>query len=50
MYGPYITQNKKNYKIPKGTDAQGLTLEACLEIIANTPESTKKSPRAKKRG
>ncbi|MDP2189734.1 MAG: type I DNA topoisomerase [Sphingobacteriaceae bacterium] len=50
MYGPYITQNKKNYKIPKGTDAQGLTIEACLEIIANTPESTKKSPRAKKRG
>jgi DNA topoisomerase-1 len=52
MYGPYITQNKKNYKIPKGTDAQGLTLEACLEIITNTPESkpAKKSPRAKKRG
>jgi len=52
MYGPYITQNKKNFKIPKTTDAQGLTLEACLEIIANTPESkpAKKSPRAKKRG
>ena len=32
-YGPYIAFEKKNYKIPKGTDAASLTLEQCREII-----------------
>ena len=34
-YGPYISQNKKNYKIPKGTDPESLTLEDCRKIIQN---------------
>jgi len=34
-YGPYITQNKKNYKIPRGTDPESLTLEDCMKIIQN---------------
>ena len=34
-YGPYIKQNGSNYRIPKGTDANTLTEEACREIIAN---------------
>ncbi len=35
-YGPYLKQNAKNYKIPKGTDAATLTEDQCKEIIANS--------------
>ena len=34
-YGPYITMDKKNYRIPKGTNAETLTKEESLEIIKN---------------
>lgn len=44
-YGPYITFNKLNFRIPKGTDAKLLTLENCLEIIKNSPEKTPKKKR-----
>lgn len=40
-YGPYITFKKKNFKIPKGTDAAALTLADCMKIIEN-PENTPK--------
>jgi DNA topoisomerase-1 len=42
-FGPYFTQNKENYKIPKGTDPKDLTLEVCEKIIADT----KSNPKAK---
>ena len=42
-FGPYFTQNKENYKIPKGTDPKSLTLEQCEKIIAET----KANPKAK---
>jgi DNA topoisomerase I len=42
-YGPYITKEKKNYRIPKGTDASKLTKEECLAIIGNDDKSKKKS-------
>ncbi|MFZ5940584.1 MAG: type I DNA topoisomerase [Bacteroidota bacterium] len=42
-YGPYITFNKENFKIPKGTDPAALTLEQCREIIAKGPVKAKKS-------
>jgi len=42
-YGPYITLNKENYKIPKGTDPAALTLEECRAIIAKGPVKGKKS-------
>lgn len=45
-YGPYLKQDGKNYKIPKGTDAQSLTEDACKEIIAAS-EPTKKGTRRK---
>lgn len=45
-YGPYLKQDGKNYKIPKDTDAQSLTEEACKEIIAAS-EPTKKGTRRK---
>jgi DNA topoisomerase I len=37
-YGPYISFEKKNYKIPKSKTPAELTLEECLEIIKNTPD------------
>ncbi len=33
-FGPYITFNKVNYKIPKGKEADKLTFEETMEIIA----------------
>jgi len=41
-YGPYIKQGKKNYKIPKDTVPEDLTLEACLDIIENAPPPKKR--------
>ena len=32
-YGVYIAYKGKNYRIPKGTDPQGLSLEDCLQIV-----------------
>lgn len=39
QYGPYIKQGRKNYKIPKGLEAEELTLEQCLEIIEKDPKN-----------
>ncbi|MCB9188498.1 MAG: type I DNA topoisomerase [Flavobacteriales bacterium] len=36
-YGPYIKQGKKNFKIPKDKDANTLSKEDCLHIMANQP-------------
>lgn len=44
-WGPYIKMEKKNYKIPKDIDAEGLDREKCLHIIENQPK--KKKPKAK---
>lgn len=46
-YGPYIAQNKKNYKIPKSKDAKSLTLEECKELIEKTPEKKTKTKKKK---
>lgn len=40
-YGPYISFEKGNYKIPKTRQADTLTLEECLKIVAE--ESAKKT-------
>ncbi len=40
-YGPYISFKKKNFKIPKGTDAATLSLKDCMKIIED-PENTPK--------
>jgi DNA topoisomerase-1 len=47
-YGPYISYQKKNYKIPSKTDPLQLTYEACLEIIQNDTKTAKKAPAKKK--
>jgi len=35
-YGPYIACKGKNYRIPKGTKIEELTLEACRKIVAGS--------------
>ncbi len=47
-FGPYISFEKKNYKITKGTDTATLSLEDCKEIIAKAPVKTKGGARKKK--
>ncbi len=45
-WGPYISYQKKNYKIPKDTDTSNLSKEGALKII----EEAEKSPKKKKTG
>jgi DNA topoisomerase-1 len=42
-YGAYIVSDKKNFRIPKGTDPAKLTREDCLRIIENSAKSKKAS-------
>jgi DNA topoisomerase-1 len=37
-YGPYVTDRKKNAKIPKDRDPKSLTLEECRALLAAAPE------------
>jgi DNA topoisomerase-1 len=37
-YGPYITDKKKNAKIPKDREPKSLTLEECKTLLAQAPE------------
>jgi DNA topoisomerase-1 len=46
-YGAYISYNKQNYKLPKGTKPEELTLEDCRKIVSETEPT--KSARGKKR-
>ncbi|MDP2586574.1 MAG: topoisomerase C-terminal repeat-containing protein, partial [Candidatus Komeilibacteria bacterium] len=36
-FGPYITDGKKNAKIPKETEPADLTLEVCQDLLAKAP-------------
>lgn len=45
-YGPYITYQRKNHKIPKDLVPQDLTLEECMSIIGGTAEK-KSAPKKK---
>lgn len=49
-WGAYISFNKQNYKLPKGTVPEKLTLKECEQIVATTDEQggPKKSFRGKK--
>jgi DNA topoisomerase-1 len=42
-YGPYLVKDKKNYRLPKGTDTEKLTREECLAIIEKNDKTKKKS-------
>lgn len=48
-YGPYIAVGKKNYRIPKGTEPESLTLADCKEIIAKAPAKPKRGAARKKK-
>ncbi len=41
-YGPYITDGKKNAKIPKDREARDLTLQECRDLIAAAPAARKR--------
>jgi DNA topoisomerase-1 len=40
-YGPYITDGKKNAKIPKETEPAAVTLEQAKELLAKAPTATR---------
>jgi DNA topoisomerase-1 len=42
-YGPYLTRDKQNYRLPKGTDAEKLTRDDCINIIEKSNKSKKSS-------
>lgn len=46
-WGPYISYQKKNYKIPKTTDPASLSLEDCMKIIEKGPN--KRPPKGRKK-
>ena len=45
-FGPYISFENKNYKIPKNIDAQTLDLEECRKIIAEEKPSARSARKA----
>jgi len=47
MYGPYISYQKNNYKIPKKMDPQNLTLEECMELIEKGAKKVKRKTKRK---
>ncbi len=44
-YGPYVTNGKKNGKIPKDTEPASLTHEQCIEILDKAPERKRRARR-----
>jgi len=36
-YGPYVTDKTKNARVPKDRDPKSLTLDECVELLANAP-------------
>ncbi len=36
-YGPYVTDKKKNARVPKESDPKTLTLEECRTLLENAP-------------
>jgi len=45
-FGPYITDGKKNAKIPKGTDPKSVTHEQAKELLAAAPAKAGRGRRA----
>ncbi|CVK16949.1 DNA topoisomerase-1 [Apibacter mensalis] len=48
-WGPYIKQGKENYKIPKDTEADKLTLEEVKKLISESLNKTKSKTKTKKK-
>lgn len=47
-YGPYITDGKKNAKIPKDTDPKSITHEQAKELLSKAPTKNSRSKTTKK--
>jgi DNA topoisomerase-1 len=47
-WGPYISYQKKNYKIPKTTDPASLSLDDCMKIIEQGPAKSRRRSAKKK--
>ena len=47
-YGPYISKDGNNYKIPKDINPIDLTYEQCLDIVASEEQKSKKVSKSKK--
>ena len=48
-YGPYVTDGKRNAKVPKEEEPAELTLERCQELLAAAPARKRRAPRAKRK-
>ncbi len=46
-YGPYVTDGKKNARVPKDRDPKSLKLEECRELIAKAPASRRRKTKRK---
>jgi len=46
-YGPYVTDKKKNARVPKDREPKSLTLEECKELIANAPARGRRGKKTK---
>ena len=44
-YGPYISYDGKNYKIPKDIEPRDLTLQACLDLVKLQDEKSASKPK-----
>ena len=47
-WGPYISYQKKNYKIPKTTEPANLSYSDCLDLIKNSAKKPAKKKAKKK--
>ncbi len=47
-YGPYVTDKKKNARVPKDKEPDSLTLEECKELLANAPARGRRGKKNKK--
>ncbi len=47
-YGPYITDGKRNARIPKDSDPKAVTLELCRELLAAAPPRGSRFGRGRK--
>jgi DNA topoisomerase-1 len=49
-YGPYITDGKKNAKVPKDRDPKSVTLEQCRQLLEEAPARGSRFGRGKRAG
>ena len=47
-FGPYVTDGKKNAKVPKGTDPKSITAADAKKLLADAPAKARRVPRRKK--